>query len=292
MILKIKGKQQTTIHPATRKDRHKLANLVHFESHVHRHLDWRHPLDWLGHHPYIIIEQDDHSVAALACPPDPPGVAWIRLFAVSSRFSVESAWEHLWTAAQAQLKELHSPLTVAVIPLHKWFWNSLESSGFNNTHKVIVLKWERSEILPEPNASSAIIRPMKLDDLAPVKEIDQAAFAAIWHNSLSSLEIAFQHAAIATVADGSDGLVGYQISTATSMGGHLARLAVHPQSRGKGIGYALVQNLLSQFTRRGPQTITVNTQQDNLASIAIYKKTGFLPTGEEYPVYEYKIATS
>lgn len=289
--MKIKDKQRTTIHPATRKDKHKLASLVHFESHVHRHLDWRHPLDWLGHHPYLIIEHDGDCVAALSCPPDPPGIAWIRLFAVSSSFSVESAWEYLWTAAQAQLKQLHSPVKVAVIPLDKWFWTSLESSGFNCTHKVIVLNWKVGEMLPDPGSSSAMIRPMKLEDLAAVKEIDAASFTAIWQNSLSSLEIAFQHAAIATVADGPDGIVGYQISTATSMGGHLARLAVQPQAQRQGIGYALVQDLLSQFTRRGSKTITVNTQQNNLASLAIYKKTGFQLAGEEYPVYEYEIAT-
>jgi hypothetical protein len=43
-----------TIRQATEDDRQKLAMLVHFEVYVHRHLDWRPPLDWLGSQPYLL----------------------------------------------------------------------------------------------------------------------------------------------------------------------------------------------------------------------------------------------
>jgi ribosomal protein S18 acetylase RimI-like enzyme len=55
------------------------------------------------------------------------------------------------------------------------------------------------------------------------------------------------------------------------------------------IGSALVADVLSQFARRGAHTLTVNTQQDNLASLALYEKVGFIRTGEEYPVYQYML---
>jgi hypothetical protein len=35
--------------------------------------------------------------------------------------------------------------------------------------------------------------------------------------------------------------------------------------------------------------LTVNTQSDNASSLALYKKTGFLETGERYPVYELQV---
>ena len=84
-------------------------------------------------------------------------------------------------------------------------------------------------------------------------------------------------------------LVGYQISTASPLGGHLARLAVCPEQQCKGIGYSLVVDTLSQFNRRGAQRVTVNTQQDNLASLSLYKKAGFRETREQYPVYQYSL---
>jgi ribosomal protein S18 acetylase RimI-like enzyme len=70
------------------------------------------------------------------------------------------------------------------------------------------------------------------------------------------------------------------------MGGHLARLAVLPDFQCRGIGYCLLYDLLSQFYRRGARSVTVNTQNDNLASIAVYEKIGFRATGETYPIYQ------
>jgi ribosomal protein S18 acetylase RimI-like enzyme len=125
-----------------------------------------------------------------------------------------------------------------------------------------------------------------LEDLKAVRVIDAAAFVPIWQNSQAYLEIAFRQASIATVAEQSGALVGYQISTATPMGGHLARLAVLPFHQGRGLGYALLHDLLTQFSRRGARSISVNTQKDNLASLALYKKAGFRLTGEEYPIYQ------
>jgi ribosomal protein S18 acetylase RimI-like enzyme len=71
------------------------------------------------------------------------------------------------------------------------------------------------------------------------------------------------------------------------MGGHLARLATHPEYQRQGIGCAILRDLLIQFKQRGAARITVNTQEDNLASIALYENAGFMRTGETYPVYQY-----
>jgi ribosomal protein S18 acetylase RimI-like enzyme len=70
------------------------------------------------------------------------------------------------------------------------------------------------------------------------------------------------------------------------MGGHLARLAVSPDFQGLGVGYNLLFDLLKQFQRRGARCVTVNTQHDNYASLALYQKVGFTPTGETYPIYQ------
>ena len=92
-------KPQITIRTAVPEDRQKLANLIHFEIHVHRHLDWRTPLDWIGYPPYLVYEQRKSLLAALACPPDPPQAAWIRLFATAQNLSIERAWTALWPEA-------------------------------------------------------------------------------------------------------------------------------------------------------------------------------------------------
>jgi hypothetical protein len=186
---------------ATPSDRHKLANLIHFELHVHRHLDWRPPLDWLGYEPFVIAEEHGNPLAALACPPDPPSVAWIRLFAINSGISQQAAWDLLWPEAQNQLLLRPQPIHIAAIPLHNWFETLLAANGFDEINRVIMLAWHPQKDLHEDKGDHFNIRPMNLDDLAAVEAIDAVAFGSVWQNSLGSLEIAFRQAAVATVVE-------------------------------------------------------------------------------------------
>ena len=116
------------------------------------------------------------------------------------------------------------------------------------------------------------------------------SFVPLWQNSPEALKLAFRQSALATVVEDKGIIVGYQISTSTPIGGHIARLAVHPQVQRKGVGYALLHDLLTVFTRRGARKITVNTQKDNLISLSLYKKAGFQLTGEEYPIFQLAIS--
>jgi ribosomal-protein-alanine N-acetyltransferase len=277
---------QTRVREAAANDLHKLANLIHFEAYVHRHLDYRPPLDWFGKQPFLVLEQGKSIVSALACPPDPAAVAWVRLFAANSRQLVDSAWTQLWEAARAELNGIREPRLAAAIPMQSWFEMLLAANGFEQTHRIVMLSWENTPLLSVPPVSGLHIRPMTLDDLTAVQRVDAAAFPLIWQHSLTYLELAFRQAIIATVAETDGRLVGYQVSTGTPIGGHLARLAVQPELHGQGIGRALLHDLLTQFIRRGARTVTVNTQKNNSASLKLYRHMGFTMTQEEYPIYQ------
>ena len=56
------------VRPAVPLDREKIADLILFEAHVHRHLDWRTPLEWIGSPPYWVLEEGGRLIGALACP--------------------------------------------------------------------------------------------------------------------------------------------------------------------------------------------------------------------------------
>jgi ribosomal protein S18 acetylase RimI-like enzyme len=106
---------------------------------------------------------------------------------------------------------------------------------------------------------------------------------------LTTLRLGFSQAGYASLAQIGDEVVGYQISTRSSFGVHLARLAVLPGFQGRGIGFALVQALLKQARFAGLHRVTVNTQGDNQASLALYQKMGFILTGENYTVFTYPL---
>jgi len=282
MVIKI----NSYVRQANAEDQGQLANLIHFETLVHRHLDWRPPLEWIGYEPYLVLEKDKRLVAALACPPDPPSVAWIRLFVALEEVKMIEAWSLLWSRA-LEILSTDANIQVAAIPLQVWFQRLLKSSQFQPIGDVVMLIWDSGEIPTAKPSPEISIRPMSLDDLPTVEAIDRSAFGSLWHNSRHSLEYAFRQATIATVADYDGALVGYQISTAMQMGGHLARLATDPQYHRQGFGYAILRDLLVQFKQRGAQRITVNTQEENLASISLYQNAGFMRTGETYPVFQY-----
>ena len=268
-------------------DQPRLANLLYFESYVHRHLDWRSPLDWLGAPEYWVAEQNGQINAAFACPPDPEDIAWIRLFLRSTAIPAEVAWNTLWETAKQSLAERHG-LVVAAIVIHDWFQQLVEAGGFVEGQQIILLEHNGASFPEYPSPASLLIREMLPDDLPAVASLDAEAFAPLWRNSLASLQRAFAQAGPATVAFSDGQMVGYQISTKNSFGVHLARLAVSPAFQGQKLGYLLVQDLLRQIYRLGIFRLTVNTQSNNRASLALYKKIGFQLTGERYPVFTYQ----
>jgi [ribosomal protein S18]-alanine N-acetyltransferase len=274
------------IRPARHNDQQLISALLKLEYYVHRHLDWRTPLDWLGHQPFWLIERKRRALAALACPPDPPEIAWIRFFSCTSAYEPDTAWELLFERVKTALSS--TGLEMAGLALQDWFGQMLVSHGFYHHQDIVVLAWETQSpgqtVLPE-----VTIRPFIATDLPAVQSLDQRSFEPLWQISLGTLTRSYQQAAYATVAEIEGVIVGYQISTATSFSAHLARLAVEPTSQRSGIGAFLVHDLQSYFYRQRLRYVTVNTQSDNHASLALYDRLGFLRSGERFPVYRHTI---
>ena len=269
-------------------DSARLASFLSFRSQIHRHLDWRTALDWLGSQPFLLAEYENELLAAYASPPDPPDFAWIRLFTAATELSPMRVWSMFLERAMADLSG--SPnVKLAALALQSWFEELLIRSHFSTNQAIVVLEWE--SILPPPRSlrSDAAIRSMAPADLVAVAQVDQQSFEPLWQNSFESINRAFKQSALSSVVELEGRIIGYQISTGSSISGHLARLAVLPAFQGQGIGYALVARLLSDFSRRGVWHVSVNTQSDNIASLALYTHMGFRPNGDEFPVYLHDI---
>lgn len=276
------------VRPAGLQDRQVISSLIFYENHAHRHLDWRPPLDWLGTPFFWLMVENGRALAALACPPDPPGVAWVRLFALSRQLSAEEAWSVLWGMVRDEITK-NGGAQVGVIAIQGWLRNLLVQSGFEQRQNIVMLEWRSRPLSPLALSTGVHLRPMTADDLPAVVQVDADAFDAFWHNSLDALSRAFSQAVSATVIEKNGYLAGYQISTGNSTGAHLARLAVRKDAQGCGLGAALVKDLIIQMRQRGALRVTVNTQNDNRASLALYQKLGFVRTGEEYPVFRYVV---
>ena len=281
------SERQMTIRPAIPADRNALMALQRYEPHVHAHLDWKPAEDWLGAQPYLVAERSRRIVGALACPPDPPDTAWLRLFATVGDANPTAVWDLMWPAACASLVERGVKIAAA-LGMEDWFGPLCLRAGFALTHSVIVLARHRAPLDPPLGIPSEIrVREARRADYDNVAETDLAAFTPPWQMSAELMSQAIPLADLITVAEVDGQIVGYQLTTPSHMGAHLARLAVLPAWQGHGIGKALVYHLIEHYNRRGIRELTVNTQDTNAASLSVYRGLGFVNTGAKYPVYQF-----
>ena len=281
--------QKPISRPITEQDRSSVSTIIHFGAHVHRHLDWRSPLDWIGKPPFEGLEINNKLVSILSCAPDIPTIGWVRVFACEMHNYHEKAWDLLWARTAELLPDLGIEV-VAAIPIQKWFRDLLVQKQFQYLHNIITLTWDPFPITSQPSLPSGCqLRRMTQKDLDAVTRIDNLAFEPLWQHSREMIELAFTQAEIATIAEDGSGPIGYQITTMTQYGFHLGRLAVLPTVQRKGTGFALVNDLQNQVFKAGRGRITVNTHNTNQRSIGLYLKAGFIKTRESYPVYQIKI---
>jgi len=278
----------TLVRPANLNDHQQLSNLIFFETRLHRHLDWRTPLEWLGAPFFWTLEEGRQITAALACPTEAMGIAWVRLFVYAGRWSAENAWNILWDTARHEIARAGGA-TVAAIAMQPWFQTVLAASGFENRQNIVMLEWQYQPWAPR-EAEGIRVRKMEESDLPEVAQADAASFPPLWQNPLETLRRAYAQTMIATVAEGAQGVVGYQLSTGGRSRAHLARLAVHPSVQGHGVGRALLSDLFTRLNQFGIPRLSVNTQSDNSVSLSLYQKMGFLRTGEQYPVYTFAVS--
>lgn len=275
-----------TIRQATPNDAALVDGLFAGARWKHFHLDWLEPTALTDRSPFLLATQSGLPVGCLGCPPDVPGVSWLRAFAVASGFQPEQAWEPLWELAGTRLRGLKVE-RVAGLPVEGWFELLLSESGFQTTNEVVFFERELSQPIPRPAGRS---RPIGDADETGLLELDHLAFDPFWQLSSDSLRAALELATSPTLIEMEGSIIGYQITTSSPLGAHLARLAVHPDRQRQGFGHELVLDSLSSARKAGLGRLSVNTQADNLASQELYRKLGFQETGQRFRVYEARLA--
>jgi ribosomal-protein-alanine N-acetyltransferase len=276
-----------SVRPAVEADRGAITELISKARWKHQHLDWADTLGVIAQQPLLTAFEGSHLIGIIAFPPDPPGAAWLRLFAVAQGYSPRAVWQNMWrqaypAASVAGIEDL------AVLDVGGWLRPILERSGFEHTNEVIFMEWDESHP-PEPRHILEGLRKLEERDLPELALLDRRAFGRIWQHSEKVLSLAMQQASSASVVERGGHPIAYQISTASAYGAHLARLAVDPLWQSQGIGTDIVIDVLRQFARQGFTRVTLNTQGDNERSLRLYRRLGFSETGQRFPVYQTRL---
>lgn len=281
-------RKEFRIRQAESSDEQDLRWLLQRKSFIHRHLGWRSPLTWLGNKPFYLLKEDEQGLlAALAFPRDEDGTVWLRLFAVAPGCSVALAWRKLWRVGLEWHQEYSSESPVNSLAYDSEMENLLIASDFEQISQVISLVWDVTSARWPEVSQEYELRKMGSEDISKCYQIDRKAFKPIWRNTVTQFQTAYQEAFYASVISVEGEVCGYQISTTNPQGGHLARLAVNPSFQKRGLGSKLLSDLLDRFFEAGILDVSVNTQADNQLSLDLYRKFGFVELSETYPVYQY-----
>lgn len=114
-------------------------------------------------------------------------------------------------------------------------------------------------------------------DRSETVALDNRAFPPFWRLDRAGLEEAITatpHAWYRVVTAGH--LVGYAVTGRAGSRGYLQRLAVDPESAGRGLGALLVVDALHWMAGRGVSRAVVNTQVDNERALRLYERLGFV----------------
>ena len=232
---------------------------------------------------FVCIQAEERPITL---PAAAPNRAYLRALALArgrapSRYVaqlMEVAIAHLPTVPQGQLLIAYADAD--------WLRLALFQAGFRLTEEIQFFSLPhvgRIELPAMDEHPMLQLRPCYLDDLPTLAQLDAAAFTPLWHFDVTALqELLLTHRL--QLAFRNNELVGYTALATSENSGHLARLAVHPQVQGLGLGKYLLQDALAYAQTSRIDTLLLNTQVQNRTAQQLYRSVGFRPTGRITPV--------
>ena len=273
-----------------RQHRRALLDLAWHSAWTHSHLDWHEIDQWLdgglGHVSLAWNGDQLLGYIGLSLPID--GWSWIRLLGIRDGRMPGRVVRELWEAAEAACLE-RGVANVLVLMSSNWLPAYLRQRGFACEDDIITMSYIGGRPPPAPPLPLRI-RAAHEEDIDSVMRVDRLAFDAPWQLTACDMRGARRDAASLTAAELDGELVAYQLSTRQDKVGHLARLAVHPAHRRKGIASALLRRLIVDFKSRNLTELSVNTQLSNPASQRLYERCGFFRNGYDIELWRKRLS--
>lgn len=120
------------------------------------------------------------------------------------------------------------------------------------------------------------IRLATLQDVDGISAIETRSFSNPWHSRTFSSLLSQQRAHILVAEVAELGVVGYAVVWWVMDQGELANLAVREDSRGRGIGSALLDRVLTDVRDRGVETLFLEVRVSNDPAFRLYLSRGFI----------------
>ncbi len=136
------------------------------------------------------------------------------------------------------------------------------------------------------NLAELMIRPMLESDLAAVTNLEQVTQVVPWTMAIfmDCLRVGYR----GFVVECNHEVIGFVILASAAGESHILNLAVSPSKQGQGIGYWLMQHILSELQQQGINLVFLEVRASNLKAQKLYKKLNFTEIGQRKNYYQTK----
>lgn len=128
------------------------------------------------------------------------------------------------------------------------------------------------------------VRPLRVEDLPRVLEIEEASFSTPWKES-TFRSLLMRTDTDLFAADVAETLVGYAACWTVLDQAELGNVAVDDAARGRGIGGALVDAVLRRVGERGARECFLEVRVSNEDALSVYRNRGFEVVGRRRAYY-------
>ena len=121
--------------------------------------------------------------------------------------------------------------------------------------------------------------------LPQLEELEKLCFSLPWTIEQLRSQLPDEHHIFLTALEG-EHLLGYVGMMYVLDEGYISNVAVAPEARRKGIGDALIEELMRRAELLGLAFVTLEVRQSNAPAASLYEKHGFTTVGKRKNYYD------
>lgn len=123
-------------------------------------------------------------------------------------------------------------------------------------------------------------------DVEGVHNVSKLSLKEGWSLNEISKELSNEFANYIVLKSSSDEVIGFAGAWIIASEGQITNVAIHPNYRGRGYGFKLMESLIKHLNSKDCYDITLEVRESNIIAQNLYKSLGFKSEGIRKNFYE------